>query len=308
MAVLLLAANPFCYAFSRLAILEPMLVLLTLLALLVASGVRPIEGQGWARLRSALPVLALGALIPLMVLTKTTAAFLLPAVGWMLWAAAGYRLRPFLRVSAPVGALAAVLWGAYFGLVVRPHFLEDYRYLFSANAYTGMTRENALSVLTQTVQDGVWMGKLIYALWVLAALGVLGAFRRYMRDPLVPALLLWTLGYLGFLAYHNNLQPRYYLVIAVPMTLLVPVLLEDLDRRRPPHHRGRGELAAGGVACAGRIGAGGDRRDRRAADPALRADAAVHLHCAPPSRCARSSPPTAPIARWCCRSAALICR
>src|SRR5215471_11316862 len=36
-AVLLLAVSPFCYAFSRLAILEPMLILLTLLALLGAS-------------------------------------------------------------------------------------------------------------------------------------------------------------------------------------------------------------------------------------------------------------------------------
>ncbi len=80
-----------------------------------------------------------------MVLTKTTAAFLLPAVAWMLWARAGYRLRPFLRLGAPAGVLAAILWGGYYGLVVRPHFLADYQYLFSANAYTGMTRENALS-------------------------------------------------------------------------------------------------------------------------------------------------------------------
>jgi hypothetical protein len=236
--VLLLAANPFCYAFTRLAILEPMLVLLTLLALLIASMVRPIgpiEGQGWARLRSSVPTLALGLLIPLMVLTKTTAAFLLPAVGWMLWVAAGYRLRPFLRVSVPVGALAAVLWGAYFGLVVRPHFLADYRYLFSANAYTGMTRENAWSVLVQTVHDGLWMGKLIYVLGVVATMSVLGAFRRYVRDPLIPTLLLWAFGYLSFLAYHNNPQPRYYLVIVVPMTLLVPILMEDLIAgvRRP---------------------------------------------------------------------------
>ena len=37
-AVLLLAVNPFCYAFTRLAILEPLLILLTLAALLVARG------------------------------------------------------------------------------------------------------------------------------------------------------------------------------------------------------------------------------------------------------------------------------
>jgi hypothetical protein len=233
-AVLLLAANPFCYAFTRLAILEPLLVLLTLLALLTASLASPAlpaspgqgEGSGW--LRSALPAIALGVLIPLMVLTKTTAAFLLPSIGWMLWASAGYRLRPFLRVSVPAGLLAAFLWGGYYGLVVRPHFLADYHYLFSANAYTGITRENALSVVIQTLRGGVWMGRLLYPLALLATLTALGGFRRLFRDPLVPVLLLWVFGYLSFLAYHNNPQPRYYLVIAVPMTLLVSVVAEKM--------------------------------------------------------------------------------
>jgi hypothetical protein len=172
-------------------------------------------------------------LIPLMVLTKTTAAFLLPAVAWMLWASAGYRVRPFLRMGVPAGALAAIVWGSYYGLVVRPHFLADYRYLFSANAYTGMTRENVLSVLVQTLQDGMWMGKLIYPLGILATLIVLGGFRRFRRDPLIPSLLLWAYGYLTFLAYHNNLQPRYYLVVAIPLTLLVPILVEDLVTGAP---------------------------------------------------------------------------
>jgi hypothetical protein len=234
-AVLLLAANPFCYAFTRLAILEPMVVLFTLLALIAASAASPEsrQGTGWARLRSGSPLIALGMLIPLMVLTKTTAAFLLPAVAWMLWASAGYRVRPFLRMGVPAGALAAIVWGSYYGLVVRPHFLADYRYLFSANAYTGMTRENALSVLLQTAQDGMWMGKLIYPLGILATLIVLGAFRRFRRDPLIPSLLLWAYGYLTFLAYHNNLQPRYYLVVAIPLTLLVPILVEDLVTGAP---------------------------------------------------------------------------
>ena len=34
-------------------------------------------------------------------------------------------------------------------------------------------------------------------------------------------MLFWIAGYYVFLAYHNNLQPRYYLVVAVPVTLLV---------------------------------------------------------------------------------------
>lgn len=222
-SVALLAASPFCYAFTRLAILEPLLVLLTLLALLVGSS---------ANVSRVLPINGLGLLMPLMILTKTTALFLLPAVLWMLFAAGGYRVRRFLVVGVPAAAIAAALWSAYFFLLVWPHYLQDYRYLFSANAYTGMTRENAWSVIQSTLGDGIWMGKLIYPLALVAVVIALFSFWRFLRNPLVPALMLWAAGYAAFLAYHNNLQPRYYLVVAVPLTLLTPMVFEQILRGR----------------------------------------------------------------------------
>ena len=128
------------------AILEPLLILLTLLALLAASYIRPARaGKPNPRSRSLLPTpysllpVLLGLLLPLMVLTKTTAIFLFPAIAWLLWARAGYRLRPFLRLSLPSAALATVIWLSYYLFVVRPHFLPDYHYLFNANGYTGLT-------------------------------------------------------------------------------------------------------------------------------------------------------------------------
>ena len=96
-----------------------------------------------------------------MVLTKTTAVFLFPSVAFLLWASSGYKLRLFFRAALPAGLLAAVLWSAYFFAVVRPHFLIDYRYLFSANAYTGITSATALKILGDTLLDGTWMGKLL---------------------------------------------------------------------------------------------------------------------------------------------------
>ncbi len=218
-AVALLAVSPFCFAFTRLAILEPLLVLLTLLAILATAG---------ARSRPVFSVLALGLLLPLMILTKTTAVFLLPSVAWMLWASTGYRFGRLLRVGVPAASLAGALWSTYFFLLVRPRFLEDYRYLFSANAYTGMTRENAWSVVQDTVRDGVWMGGISYPLAMAAVILALIFWRRSFGNPLVPSLMLWAAGYAAFLAYHNNLQPRYYLVVAVPLTLLVPIVFEQV--------------------------------------------------------------------------------
>ena len=236
-AVLLLTVSPFCFVFTRLAITEPLLIFLTLLALLAARQVSVIEPparmfsmqwEGQFVRSNLVPILSLGLLLPLMVLTKTTALFLTPAVFWMLWSACGYRSAVFVRLASAAGVLAAALWLAYYGLVVRPHFLADYRYLFTANAYTGMTRTTAVAVLASTLHDGIWMGAVFYPLAVAAGVLALVQFRRSATHPLIPVLLIWVAGYLAFLAYHNNLQPRYYLVVAVPLTLLLPVVVEDL--------------------------------------------------------------------------------
>jgi hypothetical protein len=238
-AVLLLAVSPFCYVFTRMAILEPLLILFTLLALLAASYATPSE-QGTAatplqtRILQTLPLLALGLLLPLMVLTKTTAIFLIPAIAWLLWARAGYRIRPFLRLCLPPVALAAVIWISYYLFLVRPQFLPDYHYLFEANAYTGITPSNLLVVLASTIADGLWIGNILYPLALIAAASAFLLGPQLLRkNPFVTSLILWAAGYAAFLAYHNNLQPRYYLVIAVPLTLLIPIVFSSLWSSNP---------------------------------------------------------------------------
>ena len=229
--VLLLSVSPFCFAFMRMAILEPLLILLTLLALLTASFARAPEDEvGLSRLRRWMPAVALGLLLPLMILTKTTALFLFPAIAWMLWARLGYRLRPLLRFGGMAAGVGTTLWIGYYVILVRPRFLADYLYLFSANGYTAITLENAWQVLHDTVADGNWMGRILFPMAMLAAFVAITWWRRFARQPLVVSLLLWAGGYAAFLAYHANLQPRYYLVIAVPLTLLVPVVFGDLSK------------------------------------------------------------------------------
>ncbi len=220
LTVLLLAISPYCFAFMRLAILEPPLVLLALAALLAASTAGRSSSPSWP--------LALGLLLPLIVLTKTTGVFLFPSIFYLLWAATGYRLRPTLKVSLISATTAALLWCAYYLLFVRPHYLIDYRYLFSANAYTGVTADTFWSVLGDTISDEMWIGETLSVLALVALLFVLALLctRRCRSNPLAAALLLWVFGYGGFVAYHANLQPRYYLVLAVPLIMLVAMVFE----------------------------------------------------------------------------------
>lgn len=223
-AILLLAASPFVYAFSRMAVLEPLVVLLMLVALLVASEIDPEQHGNLRRFRAPA---ALGLLLAMMVLTKTTAMFLLPAVAWIVFERYRRQVRAAAQAGAVIAAVGLGAWLLYFCLLVRPHYLEDYRYLFSANAYTGITLQTAPLVLWMTLHDGLWIGSLLFPLAIAAgALALL--WKPLRRNPVAVSLLLWALGYGAFLAYHNNLQPRYYLVVAVPLTLLVPLVLETV--------------------------------------------------------------------------------
>jgi 4-amino-4-deoxy-L-arabinose transferase-like glycosyltransferase len=238
-AVLLLAVSPFCFVFSRLAILEPMLILGTLTAMLVVSraaeaSVLALSASDSARraanLRFARLAVALGLLLLTIVLTKTTGVFLFPAIFWLLLASSGYRVRAFVRASVVSCGVGVVAWGAYYLLFVRPRYLIDYRYLFSANAYTGLTRATFWSVMDDALLDGTWIGKTLFWVALAAVAGSLVSLglRRSRENPLVVALLLWIFGYGAFLAYHANLQPRYYLVLAIPLTMLTAVAFDRL--------------------------------------------------------------------------------
>jgi hypothetical protein len=221
--VLLLCLSPYIYAFERMAILEPLMIALAAMALLVASWMGPDQRRG----RQIGLAVALGVLIPAIVLTKTTGLFLMPAVFYMVWARAGYGVRSYLRLAVPPAVLGLALWLVYFFGFVRPHYLADYQYLFSANAYTGLELQPLATVVLNAIGDGMWMGHVLYpAFFVVLALALFwrpGLF----ADPLFPSLLLWAGGYFFFLVYHNNLQPRYYLVIAVPITAAVALALDN---------------------------------------------------------------------------------
>ncbi len=227
-AVLLVVVNPFCYAFDRLAVLEPVTVFCMMVALWLAQGSR---GRAWWRL------VLLGVVVFLLVLTKVTGVALVPAVLYLLWAEWGWAkdLRAWMGAGVVVGT-AVVLWAGYQMVVVRPRYLEDYKYLFSINAY-----RVHLSIVPKmawvTMRDGMWMGA---ALWVLAvAVGVASVvwLRELWRLPLFGAAAVAVAGHLAYVGYHTNFQPRYYLVITMPVVMVLVLGLAAVWDRRVPWAR-----------------------------------------------------------------------
>jgi len=220
-AVMMMAVSPFLFAFGRMAILEPMLILLGLMAMWL----------GWTMpsigTRSYVGAVTLGVLLSLMVGTKTTAVCLFPAVLWMLWCGQGRSFRPFVRSAAIALSMVALIVGCYYLLVIRPHYLDDFRYLFAANGYTQISRATFWATVVDTFKNAAWTGPAMAAIALGAV--VCALFRRALWvDPLFTGCVLWIAGYFTFLAYHASLQPRYYMVVAVPLTILAVRGAEEL--------------------------------------------------------------------------------
>ena len=227
LALTLIVTSPFLYCFSRLAILEPMLTALTLAALNLAVRLprlrRPVAASA-----------AIGLLFTLMMLTKTTAVFLLPALGWAMLLPLWLRRELIVRCTlAATGAFAAA-YGLWMALIIHFGFLNDYKYLFFVNKYIKPKELTwPLVSLWWSFHGGLWVGRILVPLAGLVTLvAMIGAIvtlfapgsalaqrnqwaRNLLLDPVFGASILAVAGYIFFMTYQNHPQPRYFAVVAI---------------------------------------------------------------------------------------------
>ena len=244
LAMVLVASNAFLFCFSRLAILEPPVVFLLLLAWLLA--LRPPAKAGWMRVAT---LMTIGLLLCGMVLTKTTALFLFPSVFYLVW----FMRRTHFRsagIACGIVALSGGLpWLAYYGFAVRPHYLQDFRYLFTVNVYTQPTSATGwLMAFWYALHGTFWIDP--YLTWVAAGLLLVSVFwlRAVWRKPLFAASLVAVAGYIFFIGYHNNMQPRYYQVVAFPLAIMVALGLQALWQERGAWRSATATIASAALA------------------------------------------------------------
>jgi hypothetical protein len=231
-ALTLLVSSPFIYCFSRLAILEPLLTALTLAALNLAVRLprmrRPVWASAW-----------IGLLFTLMMLTKTTAIFLLPALGWAMMLPFWPSLKSVERKTALRCALAAagafaLTFGFWMSLIVHDGLLADYKYFFKINNYIRPPEFYwPLVSFWWSLHGTLWVDHILIP---MAGLVVVGAAlvwrfevgRKLILDPIVGASALAAAGYILFMTYQNNPQPRYFAVVAVFSFFVVALGAEAL--------------------------------------------------------------------------------
>jgi 4-amino-4-deoxy-L-arabinose transferase-like glycosyltransferase len=230
LAALLLAASPFAFAFSRLAILDTVVVFQFCLLLWVASYAGP--KRFW-------PLIALGILIPLTLLTKTTALVLLPSVLWLLCMRTK---RSSLRALLIVGAISGAGFGLYLAAILRSRYADDYNYFFDINALAEVDWKQTGKWAWQLLQHGMWVDRILYPAGLVVLLLSLFWLRRLWRNPLFAASSIALAGEAVFiLRRQDDYAPRYFLAMLVPLILILAIALDEL---RPRHRRAASLLAA----------------------------------------------------------------
>ena len=269
LALTFMVTSPFLYCFSRLAILEPMLTTLMLAALNLTARL--------PQMRRPVAVSAvIGVLFTLMMLTKTTAIFLLPAIGWAMFAsflprekASSYSIPSSLRSWFHPCALRCAAWatgafaltfGAWMALVVALGYYGDYKYLLFINKYVKPT-EFYWPILSfwWSLRGGLWIDHILIPLAGLLIVGALLAAtilnkqekwgRELLLDPVFGACILAAGGYILFMTYQNHPQPRYFALVAVFCFLIVAMGTGKLAQQKGlPHLLGYGAIALTAIA------------------------------------------------------------
>jgi 4-amino-4-deoxy-L-arabinose transferase-like glycosyltransferase len=232
-AVTLLVTSPFLYCFSRLAILEPMLIAFTLAALNLAVRLPRLRRPVWASV-------VIGLLFTLMMLTKTTAVFLLPALGWAMLLPLWNRRKVAWRCMAASATAFAASFGLWMALVIHRSLFADFKYLFFVNKYD-KPPEFYWPVVSfwWSFHGGLWVDYILIPLAFLVIVGAILAGAAHIRrrsagkpadrsssegwnagagklllDPVFGASILAIAGYILFMTYQDHPQPRYFAVVA----------------------------------------------------------------------------------------------
>lgn len=235
-AVTLLASSPFLYAFSRLAILEPLVVCLMLLTWLLALRLRRSSPPRRAGL-----LILVGVLFCLQVLAKTTGLFLVPSTLFLVADAFGFRWKTVLPALGTVTVSALAPWCAWYFLLVRPHYRVDYYYFFEVNRWPQpIGFADHLAAYGWALRGVLWISPtLCIAAIALVALALIprervavsGAKAAFLRNPLIGASLLAAGGYIFFIGAQNHPQPRYYESVIYPLAFLLALAAADLMGR-----------------------------------------------------------------------------
>jgi hypothetical protein len=219
-AVLLLTLSPLAFVFSRLAILDSLVIFELCLSLLVAS---------FATSRRIWPLAILSVLLSLMLLTKTTSAVLIPSVFWLAWSAMGRKTAAFLRVALAVAIVPAALIKGYAALASAMGYGGDYKYFFSRNALEDFDWRQSFDTLIELARNCLLIDRGMYPVVLIVLVLALVWKRKLWSNTLFAASWLALAGQASFIfRLQDDYAPRYFLVMLAPMIWIAALMLDEM--------------------------------------------------------------------------------
>jgi len=219
-AVLLLAASPFAFVFNRLAVLETLVVFEFCALMLVASYANV---KRWRPLAS----LALGTAV--MLLTKTTAAILLPAVMWVAWSAMERKVAGLGRTVLAVVVVPLALVNGYALLVARMGYGVDFKYFFDVNALPDIEWGQTVSVVHDFFLNCFWVDRVLYPVGLAILLVTVAWKRKLWTNPLFAASWMVLAAEAVFIfRRQDDSAPRYFFAMLAPLVWIVVLTFGEL--------------------------------------------------------------------------------
>jgi 4-amino-4-deoxy-L-arabinose transferase-like glycosyltransferase len=221
LSALLLAASPFAFVFSRIAILDTFVVFQFCLLMLVASYAS--KERWW-------PLLILAILVAVMVLTKTTAVLLLPAVLWIMWTALKKDVKTFIGTTLLAGIVSAAIVKVYVSLAILRGFGPDYHYFFAVNQPEDIPWGSSFGIIAGILRNGIWIDHILYPLALLMMILVTLWARRLWRNPLFAASwIAFACQAIFIFSRQDDYPPRYFLVMLVPVIIGLVLAIEEIS-------------------------------------------------------------------------------
>jgi hypothetical protein len=216
-SVFLIAANALGFFYGRLALLEPAQVLLILLTIYLAGKVSP----GNYAMACVAGIVFFAA-----TLTKASTPFLLPAMLYPIWALNREKNRQaaWKLLATALGTILLLLG------IAKLIWLHGYATDASVILYMRplWQLKNSPLRLLRFFFRGTWIDPVLFPLALASLIAAATRWRFLWRDTLFVTAFLWEAGYAGFIVYHYDGPPRYFVTLIVPTIWLALIFTERL--------------------------------------------------------------------------------
>ena len=186
---------------------------------------------------------ALGVLLPLLVLTKSTGVFLLPAIFYPIWFHFRHNWRAALRPMLLAGFIAAAIYGSE-QVAFAGHYRSDAHVFFSHSQGVLQLIGTSEKTARFFFRGVTWIDPILFPL-ALAGLIASWWMRELWDNVLWGAAALWNVFFAAFIVYHYDGPPRYFGTMTVPVFLMAVMFVVAVWRRKPSAGR-----VLAGLCCA----------------------------------------------------------